>query len=177
MSADRRIDPAEVAAFEEFYEANYKALIRYIMKILNSSGGSYRSLQERVLDISQETLLTAWARRDVLLSHPEPKRWKLTVAANKVKEALREENKWKKQLLSIAAPEPFSAERTFQLRAEMTDILQPEELDLLVWLYWDGYSYSEIAERLGVKKSALAMQVKRAKEKFQKNFEEINFQM
>lgn len=177
MSADRRIDPAEIAAFEKFYEENHEALIRYIMSILNKSGGKYHSLEGRAFDISQETFLTAWVKRKELASHPKPKYWLLAIAANKMKEALREENKWRKQLLAISDPKPFSAERTFQLRAEMTGILPPEELDLLVWLYLEGHSYDEIAAKLGIKKSALAMQVKRAKEKFQKNFEEINFQM
>ena len=153
-------DFEEIAAFEKLYKANYKALTLYILKILNSNGNRYQSLADRASDIVQETFLTAWAKRSDFISHPEPKRWLLATASNKVKESLRDENKWRKQLLAVSEPEPFSAERTFQLRMEISDILSPDEFKILVWLYIDGYSYSEIADKLNIKKSTLAMQVK-----------------
>ena len=176
MRVDSFNDSSEIVAFEKFYLANYKALTLYILKLLNNSSHKYRSLSERASDIAQETFLTAWAKRRDWMPQPDPKRWLYATACNKVKETLRDENKWRKQLLAISKREPFSAERTFQLRMEMADILSPEEFKLLVWLYVEGYSYSEIAEKLNIKKSTLAMQVKRSKEKFQKSFKDINFQ-
>ena len=45
-----------------------------------------------------------------------------------------------------------------------------EDMDILKRLYLYGETYEEICEDLGLKKSALAMRVKRSKELFRKNY-------
>lgn len=52
--------------------------------------------------------------------------------------------------------------------AEITSILTPEEYEILRKLYLEKYTYEELAREMGLKKSALAMRVKRSKERFVK---------
>lgn len=49
----------------------------------------------------------------------------------------------------------------------------PEDFLLLKRLYLYGETYEEVCQDLGIKKSALAMRVKRIKEQFRKNYMEI----
>ena len=66
---------------------------------------------------------------------------------------------------------PASPEDDFQQRAEITSILTPEEYeDILRKLYLEKYTYEELAREMGLKKSALAMRVKRSKERFVKQW-------
>lgn len=58
---------------------------------------------------------------------------------------------------------PASPEDDFQQRAEITSILTPEEYEILRKLYLEKYTYEELAREMGLKKSALAMRVKRSK--------------
>lgn len=54
--------------------------------------------------------------------------------------------------------------------AEITSILTPEEYEILRKLYLEKYTYEELAREMGLKKSALAMRVKRSKERFVKQW-------
>ena len=46
----------------------------------------------------------------------------------------------------------------------------PEEYEILRKLYLEKYTYEELAREMGLKKSALAMRVKRSKERFVKQW-------
>ena len=48
--------------------------------------------------------------------------------------------------------------------------LTPEEYEILRKLYLEKYTYDELAREMGLKKSALAMRVKRSKERFVKQW-------
>ena len=53
---------------------------------------------------------------------------------------------------------------------EKPDRLTPEEYEILRKLYLEKYTYEELAREMGLKKSALAMRVKRSKERFVKQW-------
>jgi DNA-binding MarR family transcriptional regulator len=61
-------------------------------------------------------------------------------------------------------------EEKYFLKADMAGILTDEEYRLLSRLYLEGYTYIELCEELGLKKSALAMRIKRIKERFLKEY-------
>ena len=48
--------------------------------------------------------------------------------------------------------------------------MSQEDFDLMWKFYEEGYTYKELCEELGVKKSALGMRISRIKERFQKNY-------
>ena len=73
-------------------------------------------------------------------------------------------------LIRAAGEMPASPEDDFQQRAEITSILTPEEYEILRKLYLEKYTYEELAREMGLKKSALAMRVKRSKERFVKQW-------
>ena len=88
----------------------------------------------------------------------------------KVLELLKEDRFWRKHLIRAAGEMPASPEDDFQQRAEITSILTPEEYEILRKLYLEKYTYEELAREMGLKKSALAMRVKRSKERFVKQW-------
>jgi len=170
MVFDEQIDHISDPSFEEFYLEHCDGLMRYIIKILQNRGNQYTSLPDRAYDIMQESFLTAWAKRQKMFTSSDPKAWLFAVARNKIRETLRAENRWKKRLLLLSVPVEYSDEPLLQLRVQMTNVQAEEDFLLLKRLYVDGYSYSELCAELGISKSALAMRVKRAKEKYEKIF-------
>lgn len=99
-----------------------------------------------------------------------PTGWLYRVLRYKVLELLKEDRFWRKHLIRAAGEMPASPEDDFQQRAEITSILTPEEYEILRKLYLEKYTYEELAREMGLKKSALAMRVKRSKERFVKQW-------
>ena len=52
----------------------------------------------------------------------------------------------------------------FRLKVELEDIIDPKDYQLLKLLYLNGYTYTEVGATMGLKKSTLAMRVKRIKQ-------------
>lgn len=103
--------------------------------------------------------------------HPsKPRRLAGHHPENVVKNMLREEQHWAEHLLQLPAditqPSPGAD-------LELEGIVPPEDFLLLKRLYLYGETYEEVCQDLGIKKSALAMRVKRIKEQFRKNYMEI----
>ena len=58
----------------------------------------------------------------------------------------------------------------FLLKSELADLVPEEDYLLLKRLYLDGDTYQELCRELGLKKSALAMKIRRIKERFLKEY-------
>lgn len=108
--------------------------------------------------------------RQIFGASASPTGWLYRVLRYKVLELLKEDRFWRKHLIRAAGEMPASPEDDFQQRAEITSILTPEEYEILRKLYLEKYTYEELAREMGLKKSALAMRVKRSKERFVKQW-------
>lgn len=108
--------------------------------------------------------------RQIFGAAPRPRDGCTGVLRYKVLELLKEDRFWRKHLIRAAGEMPASPEDDFQQRAEITSILTPEEYEILRKLYLEKYTYEELAREMGLKKSALAMRVKRSKERFVKQW-------
>lgn len=158
--------------FEQIYKENYESFIRYATAIFKANGSQYVSASGRAEEAVQEMCAVAWENRDKLSAAPSPLGWMYTTLQFKVRELLREDRAWMKRLLQISEQYSSEDEDTydFRLKAEMEDIIKPKDYLLLKRLYLDGYTYTEVGTAMGLKKSALAMRVKRIKEEFISEF-------
>ena len=152
--------------FERIFRENYENFYRYAVAIFKSNGSRYVSVSGRAEEAVQEMFAFAWANQDRMAQAPSLLGWLYTVLQFKVREMLREDRVWIKRMLQISDQYDEQDAHDFRLKTELEDILEPEDYLLLKRLYLDGYTYNEICASMGVKKSALAMRVKRIKEGF-----------
>lgn len=155
---------------EPRFEALYRKLYRCAEIALRTGGSWYVSVAGRAEEVVQELFAFAWEHQADLWSSASPTGWLYRVLRYKVLELLKEDRFWRKHLIRAAGEMPASPEDDFQQRAEITSILTPEEYEILRKLYLEKYTYEELAREMGLKKSALAMRVKRSKERFVKQW-------
>lgn len=124
----------------------------------------------RAEEAVQETFTIAWEKREILMEHPKPIAWLNIALKNVIKNMVRDDQKWAECLLRVPAEQVQPAPGA---DLELEGIIPSEDMDILKHLYLYGETYEEICEDLGLKKSALAMRVKRSKELFRKNYGEI----
>lgn len=149
---------------------SYRGPLRCAEIALRTGGSWYVSVAGRAEEVVQELFAFAWEHQADLWSSASPTGWLYRVLRYKVLELLKEDRFWRKHLIRAAGEMPASPEDDFQQRAEITSILTPEEYEILRKLYLEKYTYEELAREMGLKKSALAMRVKRSKERFVKQW-------
>ena len=137
-------DSFDEPRFEALYRKLYPDLLRCAEIALRTGGSWYVSVAGRAEEVVQELFAFAWEHQADLWSSASPTGWLYRVLRYK--------------------------EDDFQQRAEITSILTPEEYEILRKLYLEKYTYEELAREMGLKKSALAMRVKRSKERFVKQW-------
>lgn len=163
-------DSFDEPRFEALYRKLYPDLLRCAEIALRTGGSWYVSVAGRAEEVVQELFAFAWEHQADLWSSASPTGWLYRVLRYKVLELLKEDRFWRKHLIRAAGEMPASPEDDFQQRAEITSILTPEEYEILRKLYLEKYTYEELAREMGLKKSALAMRVKRSKERFVKQW-------
>ena len=169
MPTEESVSAQEEALIEELFHAEYNNLVRYAAVILNKYSSGHISISGRAEDVVQDLFCLAVEKRDEVLESGSPVGWLYKALTLKVREALREDRTWFKRLSLIQGEsEPGDFRR---LPIEWEGLMSQEDYELLRKLYLEGYSYKELCAELDVKKSTLAMRVKRIKERFQKNYE------
>lgn len=157
-----------VEKFDTIYLQEYKSLKHFALQIISSSTGRYDP--ELAEDAIHETFRILWEKSDDYLSSPSPKGWLFKTLSFTLKNQLRKEANLAKLVLKLQnsfdntpAPPPGA-------HLELEGHIPPEECRLLYRLYIVGETYDEVAQEMGITKSALAKRVARIKKKFQKNF-------
>ena len=150
--------------FEQIYKENYSYFLRYAATIFHAFAPHNMPIGDRAEEAVQEMCAFAWANRDKMAEAEFPVRWMVRVLFFKMRELLRDEQTWAKRMQQIS--EQFCEEdvNDFRLKVELEDLIPPEDYLLLKRLYLDGYTYAEVGDAMSLKKSALAMRVKRIKE-------------
>lgn len=156
--------------FEDIYRAEYQAMMRYATTALKAHGSKYISVEGRAEEAVQEMFMFAWENRDKLFGSESPTGWLYKTLYYKVRELLNEDKKWTKRLLRMSEFVEGGRDEKFHLKTDMAGILSDEDYRLLGRLYLEGYTYAELCKELGLKKSALAMRIKRIKERFLKEY-------
>lgn len=154
--------------FEKLFREQYRSLLRYAQAVLRRCGANGISVSGRAEEVVQETFQLAWRKRETLMALEYPMGWLCLATVWKAREAIREDRRWVERLTLIAYSVEAGPEERFY--ADLRKVLSPEEYKLLHRLYLEGYTYKELCEEFGEKKSTLAMRAKRGKEKLQKYF-------
>ena len=155
--------------FHEIIVTHSDLLHRTARRQLSLNGGVYD--WGRVEEAVQETLTLAWIKRDEVLAAPNIGGWLVKTLQYVLKNMVRQDQQWSKRLLLAQkdlGPDPIQLPPGAYL--ELEDLVTPEEFTLLKQVYLERIPYEELCETYGIKKSALAMRVKRAKERFREAY-------
>ena len=158
------------AQFELLYKTEYQGLLHYAAVTLRSHGSHYSCVSDRAEEAVQEMFAFAWENCERLFACKSPTGWLYKSLYYKVLELLYEDRTWTKRIMQMSERYGDGTEGNFQLRAELADLIPEEDYLLLKRLYLDGYTYQELCMKLGLKKSALAMKIRRIKERFLKEY-------
>lgn len=173
MPTEESVNAEEEALVEELFQKEYHNLVRYAETILRKHGSNYVSVSGRAEDVVQEVFYLALKKNAQMMKREVPAGWFYTTLTHKVREALREDRAWVKRLTLIQSSVPES-EMSRKLPVEWTGLMSQEEYELLYKLYLEGYTYNELSAELGVKKSTLAMRVRRIKKRFRENYKNFD---
>jgi len=156
--------------YEVVYEKEFSTFFEYACAMFERLGLSRAVAGDRAEEATQEMFLTAWRERERIKDHPCIRGWMYDCLKKKIKEIRRADQRW---LLRLEMACQLSMNRpsdSFTRTVELESVLEREDFELLRLLYDEGYTYEELCARFGLKKSALAMRIKRAKERFEKEF-------
>ena len=154
-------------------EAAFNSLIKENSRIINSVCYFYSSENLSFEDIRQEVYINIWNGLNHFRSESKVSTWVYRVAINTALMSIRT-NKRKintapidTSLLNISQEIDNSKQDKLETLNSLIERLDEiEKAIILLWL--DEYSYEEIAETMGLKKSNVATMIYRIKEKLSK---------
>jgi len=161
----------EETRFESLYKTEYAGLLRYAKSTLQSHGSRHCSASGRAEEVVQEMFAFAWKAREDLFASKSPTGWLYRALYYKVLEALNEDRLWTKRMLQISELNRAVPDGTLSLKVELLGIISADDYLLLKRFYIDGCTYTELCKETCLKKSALAMRLKRIKERIQREYE------
>ncbi len=157
--------------YEQYYQAYYTKLWRQALQILRQYQGA--GDPGRAEEAVQETFLIAWEKPKAFLDSPSPEGWLVNTLKNVLRNMIRADQRWTARLQAIQ--DKLAQDGAYAVPGggvDLEDLLPPEEWELLKRFYLEGETYETLCRELGVKKSTLAMRIKKSKETFRKNYRE-----
>lgn len=157
--------------YGHYFQTYYTKLWRLAQRILTRHTG--RSDPDRAAEAVQEAFLVAWEKPKDFLGSVSPVGWLVNTLKFVLQNMIREDQRWHARLREFQAHLDRDAVHPAPgADLEIEGLIPPEELELLKRLYLYGETYEELCRELGLKKSTLAMRVKKSKEDFQKKYRE-----
>jgi RNA polymerase sigma factor (sigma-70 family) len=143
---------------DDLYRQHGARIYRYALAVL----GNHADAE----DVTQTTFLNAYGALEQGVRPRKPESWLLAIASNAIKQRFRQESARPRQVelaedLADAAPEA-DGPTVGELLAALAKI-PPQQRQALVLREFEGRSYAEIAEILGVTQSALETLLFRAR--------------
>ena len=155
--------------YGHYFQTYYTKLWRLAQRILTRHTG--RSDPDRATEAVQEAFLVAWEKPKDFLGSVSPVGWLVNTLKFVLQNMIREDQRWHARLREFQAHLDRDAVHPAPgADLEIEGLIPPEELELLKRLYLYGETYEELCRELGLKKSTLAMRVKKSKEDFQKKY-------
>ena len=155
--------------YGHYFQTYYTKLWRLAQRILTRHTG--RSDPDRAAEAVQEAFLVAWEKPKDFLGSVSPVGWLVNTLKFVLQNMIREDQRWHARLREFQAHLDRDAVHPAPgADLEIEGLIPPEELELLKRLYLYGETYEELCRELGLKKSTLAMRVKKSKEDFQKKY-------
>lgn len=155
--------------YGHYFQTYYTKLWWLAQRILTRHTG--RSDPDRAAEAVQEAFLVAWEKPKDFLGSVSPVGWLVNTLKFVLQNMIREDQRWHARLREFQAHLDRDAVHPAPgADLEIEGLIPPEELELLKRLYLYGETYEELCRELGLKKSTLAMRVKKSKEDFQKKY-------
>lgn len=143
-----RLKKEDNSAFYEFHKEHIKLFIQFGMRFIPD--------MEIVRDIVQDAFISAWERIDTFKEEVHIKAYIYTVIRNKAINHIRNskvEKRYQEELRLLENDAEFVnmtiEEEMYDILCRKIDTLSPMQSSIL-WLHVDGYSNSEIAEKLNI---------------------------
>ncbi|GAB96580.1 RNA polymerase sigma-70 factor (ECF subfamily) [Kineosphaera limosa] len=164
MTTDRATaDADDRARYERVFAATHRRVLAYVVRRVSDPSDA--------VDIVADTYLVAWRRVADLPDDEQSVAWLLAVArrclANHRRSHTRRVALTDRLAASLEAIVPPPGEPK-----ELSDVhralsrLEPEDLELLRLLEWDGLDRAEIATVLGISRNAVRVRLHRARRRF-----------
>lgn len=148
--------------FVEIYKKYYSDMYYFAKKVL---GG-----EDIAEDVVQEAFLVAFRKLDDLSASPSPKGWLFKVLRHIIGDTYRKQARLL-ETLSLSEDCDIPAHDKINLRLELEGAVGKEDLDILIKLYVERYTYQEIAKIHNISVAAAKKRVQRAKAKLRKELE------
>lgn len=145
-------------AIDDLYRGHAAEVYRYALAVLGHPGDAE--------DVTQTTFLNAYRSLESGVRPRKPSNWLLTIASNVIKQRFREElSRPRQALLGEPVAEDVSEDETPSIGELMAALRQipPTQRQAIVLREFEGRSYREMAEILGVTTSALETLLFRAR--------------
>ena len=149
------------------YVRQSKGMFRYASSIMRDD----YLVEEAV----QETFALAWEKIESLAFMDSPVGWLFGTLKNRMKRKMAEKHKVQKLLVSLndTLYDTPTVLDNIDPAILFDGIISSEEYTILEKLYIHGYTYTDMANEMGVPVSTVGMKAKRAKEKFREKFNKL----
>lgn len=159
----------ETREFERFFQQHQRRLFGYLWRATGDEQVAY--------DLSQETFIRAWQHFAAVTTYERPDAWLLRVATNLViNQQRRRSNAVGRATPLDVDTDPSSSDPT--VRFAERDLVQtvlngmaPRSRVALILREIHGFSCAEVAEALGISRSATKMVLFRAREEFRARYQ------
>lgn len=151
--------------FERLFEENHKKMRGMASLFFSEEGAPYSSVQHLAEDAVQETFLTAWEKRDALFASKSPEGWLYITLRYIVKNVARAEWTLFRHFTHLSVESDSLSQEDDHILLELQSCVSEDEYRLLKRLYLERATYSEISSEMGISEAALAMRVRRIKDK------------
>jgi len=157
--------------FEQVYEIYFNRIYKFVFRLTGQ--------EDDARDLTQETFMKLNNHLPSFLNHENPKAWVYKVAANACLNHLKRKEHYRKIVDEVGRENAAAAsteeefiknENLKQLRKGLEKLLPRDQI--ILSLYQDGLSYSNMAEILKVKKTSIGKILSRAVEKLARQISE-----
>ena len=156
----------------EFVAALYNDMGTNLYVYAVNAFGNHSQAEEAV----QETFRIACSNIDKLLSSDKPNGWLMNTLKNVINNTRKKQARMFKMVMTAVSLEDIVVATPGKLDDVdllYSDLLEPEEFDLLKKIVIHKYSILDVAQELGISVEACKKRVQRAKKKLKKILEDI----
>lgn len=161
------METPELKQFEDLVNAHQRQLVNFHYRFVGN--------RAEAEDLAQETFLKAYLKFDTIKEPHKIKSWLMAIARNVVIDHYRK-NKDKELIVNSALAEQLAESATLAVQDHITDASVTKELErcmdqlgredraIVKLLYYEGFSYHEIAELLHMNQNTLKSRLHRARQ-------------
>lgn len=155
--------------FEELYADSYRPITGYVRRRLGT-GGSEAD------DVISEIFVVAWRRLETIPPPPKDRLWLYGVARHATAQSLRSRQRrgrlFERVANEISTSTQWSSADDDPVHDRVRVVvagLRRRDREVIELAFWEGLSYAEIAALLGCSENAVALRIRRAKERVAKS--------